>query len=53
MSPIDLDLTAHEHAGRLRAGEYTARALAEAALARELRRTTLADVVSELQSEAA
>ncbi len=34
MSPIDLDLTAHEHTGRLRAGEYTARALADAVLAR-------------------
>lgn len=32
--PIDLDVTAHEHARRLRAGEYTARALAEATLAR-------------------
>ena len=31
---IDLDLTAHEHAARLRAGEYTARALTEAALER-------------------
>ncbi|TAJ20002.1 MAG: Asp-tRNA(Asn)/Glu-tRNA(Gln) amidotransferase subunit GatA [Dehalococcoidia bacterium] len=34
MPPIDLDVTAHEHARRLRAGEYTARALAEATLAR-------------------
>ena len=34
MPSIDLDLTAHEHARRLRAGEYTARALAEATLAR-------------------
>ena len=34
MPPIDLDVAAHEHAGRLRAGEYSARALAEATLAR-------------------
>ncbi|TAK77723.1 MAG: Asp-tRNA(Asn)/Glu-tRNA(Gln) amidotransferase subunit GatA [Dehalococcoidia bacterium] len=34
MSSIDLDVTAHEHARRLRAGAYTARALAEATLAR-------------------
>ncbi|MBM4411369.1 MAG: Asp-tRNA(Asn)/Glu-tRNA(Gln) amidotransferase subunit GatA [Chloroflexi bacterium] len=34
MPSIDLDATAHEHAQRLRAGEYTARALAEATLAR-------------------
>lgn len=34
MPPIDLDVTAHEHARRLRAGGYTARALAEATLAR-------------------
>ena len=33
-SAIDLDRTAHEHAAGLRAGEYTARALAEATLAR-------------------
>ncbi len=31
---IDLDRTAHEHAVRMRAGEYTARALAEATLER-------------------
>ena len=31
---IDLDLTAHEHAAHLRAGEYTSRALTEATLAR-------------------
>ncbi|MEE8421320.1 MAG: Asp-tRNA(Asn)/Glu-tRNA(Gln) amidotransferase subunit GatA [Dehalococcoidia bacterium] len=31
---IELDRTAHEHAAALRAGEYTARALAEATLAR-------------------
>ena len=31
---IDLDVTAHEHARRLRAGDYTSRALAEATLAR-------------------
>ncbi len=34
MPSIDLDATAHEHARRLRAGEYSARALAEATLAR-------------------
>ena len=34
MSPIDLDVTAHEHAQHLRSGDYTARALAEATLAR-------------------
>ena len=34
MPPIDLDVTAHEHARRLRAGDYSARALAEATLAR-------------------
>ncbi len=34
MPRIDLDVTAHEHARRLRAGEYSARALAEATLAR-------------------
>ncbi len=34
MSPIDLDLTAHEHAARLRAGDYTARQLTEATLER-------------------
>jgi aspartyl-tRNA(Asn)/glutamyl-tRNA(Gln) amidotransferase subunit A len=34
MPEIDLDITAHEHAARLRAGDYTARALAEATLAR-------------------
>ena len=33
-SAIDLDRAAHEHAAALRAGEYSARALAEAALAR-------------------
>ncbi len=33
-TPIDLDVTAHEHAARLRSGDYTARALAEATLAR-------------------
>ena len=32
--PIDLDASAHEHAAHLRAGDYTARALAEATLAR-------------------
>ena len=32
-APIDLDRAAHEHAAALRAGEYTARALAEATLA--------------------
>ncbi|MEZ4502851.1 MAG: Asp-tRNA(Asn)/Glu-tRNA(Gln) amidotransferase subunit GatA [Dehalococcoidia bacterium] len=32
--PIDLEVPAHEHAKRLRAGDYTARALAEATLAR-------------------
>jgi len=31
---LDLDVTAHEHARRLRAGDYTARALAEATLDR-------------------
>ena len=31
---IDLDLTAHEHAAHLRAGDYTSRALTEATLAR-------------------
>ncbi|MQC27694.1 MAG: Asp-tRNA(Asn)/Glu-tRNA(Gln) amidotransferase subunit GatA [Chloroflexi bacterium] len=31
---MDLDATAHEHAAHLRAGDYTARALAEATLAR-------------------
>ena len=31
---IDLDLPAHEHARRLRAGEYTARALADATIER-------------------
>ncbi len=34
MANIDLDRSAHEHAAALRAGEYTARALAEATLAR-------------------
>lgn len=33
-SSIDLDRTAHEHAAALRTGEYTARQLAEATLAR-------------------
>ncbi|MCC6238453.1 MAG: Asp-tRNA(Asn)/Glu-tRNA(Gln) amidotransferase subunit GatA [Dehalococcoidia bacterium] len=32
--PINLDVTAHEHARHLRAGEYTARALAEATMDR-------------------
>jgi aspartyl-tRNA(Asn)/glutamyl-tRNA(Gln) amidotransferase subunit A len=32
--PINLDATAHEHARALRAGEYTARALAEATMGR-------------------
>ena len=32
--PIDLDVSAHEHAARLREGSYTARALAEATLDR-------------------
>ncbi len=32
--PLNLDATAHEHAERLRAGEYAARALAEATLDR-------------------
>ena len=32
-TPIDLDLTAHEHAAHLRAGDYTSRALTEATLA--------------------
>ncbi|MEX2373811.1 MAG: Asp-tRNA(Asn)/Glu-tRNA(Gln) amidotransferase subunit GatA, partial [Dehalococcoidia bacterium] len=34
IAPDALDRTAHEHAAALRAGEYTARALAEATLAR-------------------
>ena len=34
MADIDLDLTAHEHAAHLRAGDYTSRALTEATLAR-------------------
>ena len=34
MATIDLGRTAHEHAAALRAGEYSARALAEATLAR-------------------
>ncbi|MEX2229524.1 MAG: Asp-tRNA(Asn)/Glu-tRNA(Gln) amidotransferase subunit GatA [Dehalococcoidia bacterium] len=34
MPDIDLDVTAHEHATRLRAGDYSARALAEATLVR-------------------
>ena len=33
-NPIDLDLTAHEHAANLRAGAYTSRALTEATLTR-------------------
>ena len=34
MAGIDLDVTAHEHAERLRSGDYTATALADATLAR-------------------
>ncbi|MBM3140098.1 MAG: Asp-tRNA(Asn)/Glu-tRNA(Gln) amidotransferase subunit GatA [Chloroflexi bacterium] len=34
MATLDLDVPAHEHAARMRAGDYTARALAEATLAR-------------------
>ncbi len=34
LDPTNLDLTAHEHAAHLRAGDYTSRALTEATLAR-------------------
>jgi aspartyl-tRNA(Asn)/glutamyl-tRNA(Gln) amidotransferase subunit A len=36
VDPINLDVTAHEHAAHLRAGDYTSRQLAEATLTRVL-----------------